>query len=134
MKTKSIGKVFSCFDCSVKIKNELREHLKCPVIEMDPPINFESGIFHDDCPFEDHETSCDCEPFQPCEKCAKKTEWKPLKISEMQVMKTYWIADINNLTGKAYRDEWGSLTFSECDSGLGDPVMIAEIKPPEPPK
>jgi hypothetical protein len=134
MKTKSIGKVFSCFDCSVKIKHELRVQLKCPVIEMDTPINFESGIFHDDCPFEDHEKSCDCEPFQPCEKCTVKKVWLPIcEIKEYGV--NYWLLDPNNTIGRGFLTIYNKIIYDPdfTSDDFTEAVMFTEIKPPEPP-
>ena len=73
---------------------------------------------------------CDCEEFQSCEKCAKKTEWKP--ISELKSNLTlYWIADKDNNTGEGYLKDDKIIIFSEGKIGI--PTMFTEIKPPETP-
>ena len=75
-----------------------------------------------------------CEPFEPCEKCAKKTVWKP--ISEMSGIKVkHWILDKDNNVGVGFLDNDDLIKFDMFKTPIefGTPTMFTEIKPPESP-
>lgn len=76
---------------------------------------------------------CDCEPFQSCDKCRNKTEWR--QLSEMKENIEYRFLDKDNNIGKGVLNDQNMIIYNTMESQIefGTPVMFAEIKPPEVP-
>ena len=113
--------------------NHLKQ-INCPLIDINPRekvTQIESGNIHSDCQLDD---ICDCQPFNSCPRCAKKTEWKPIK-EMIKTLELYWLLDKNNNTAEGYLAEdlkTISIIKSENEN-FGIPIMFAEIKPPKTP-
>ena len=126
-----IIKVENCFDCDKSYKNMITGAMVCANDDFkgNNPVIDDSSKLHEYCPLDD---ICDCERFQSCSRCERKTEWIDPLIILPGPSEKYWILDTrDNFIKKGV--QWGGTTFEYEDGTMiyFENSMFAEIKPPE---